>query len=127
MLLVFAPIPRPGLYFPDDAAIVVGTGQSRAMRRSAVSEELAHHSLLHRPHPDPTETARLELRARRWAMERLIDIPGLVAAMSASSSWAEVAEHLEVDEAMVRRRVAELDAAQRRRLRRALGRRDLDL
>lgn len=127
VLLVFAPIPRPGVYFPDEQAIVVDSRQGRAMRRSAVTEELAHHTLDHRPHPDPIETARLELRARRWALERLIPIEELADALVAWLSLAEVAEALEVDEEMVQQRIDGLDPSARRLLRRRLGRRELSL
>ncbi len=125
--VIVGPCPLPGLYFPDESAIVVGSGQSRAMRRSALAEELGHHVLRHRPHPDPLETARLEYRAQRWAASRLISLEQLAEAMAAAASWSEVAEHLDVDEWIARQRARELTPGERRGLRRLVGRRQLEL
>ena len=125
--VLVGPCPLPGLYVPDRAAIVVATGQTRAMRRSALAEELGHHALRHRPHPDPVETARLEARAQRWADVRLVGLDDLAAALVGATSWHDVAEHLDVDELVARRRVERLTPEERRLLRRLVGRRELGL
>ena len=122
--VVFAPAPIPGLYFPDEATIVIAQGQTRTMRRSVVAEELGHHVLGHRPHIDPIEVGRMELRAKRWAAERLITIEALTSAVIAASSWSEVSESLDVAPEFLLQRVADLSSEQLGALRLLVGERD---
>lgn len=112
--VLFVPgLPTRGLYWPDRQTICIRSGLTRTMRRSILAEEYAHHQLGHRPHPDRSETARLELRARRWAARRLISLTELAAALRGASSWAEVAEALDVDVALLHARTACLSEGER--------------
>lgn len=106
--VMFLPAPVPGLYDPDRKVIVVGTGQSAAMRRSVVAEELAHHKLGHRPCPCHIETARMELEARRWAARKLMSIEHLASAMACARCWADISADLEVDLVLVKERIGDL-------------------
>lgn len=105
---MFLSTPVPGLYDPDRKVIVIGTGQTAAMRRSVAAEELAHHELGHRSHRCDTETARMELRARRWVARKLMSIEHLAAAMVCARSWDDVAVDLEVDLVLVKERIRAL-------------------
>ena len=106
-------LPTPGAYLPDRNTVVMSSGLSSAMQRSVLTEELAHAELGHRPHADPMETARMELRARRLAAQRLVPLDLLAQALRGCTHWHEVAERLDVDEQLLRLRVHELDAQDR--------------
>jgi len=123
--VVFIPgLPIRGLYAPQQQTIALRAGQTRRMRRSVLAEELAHHRLGHRPHPDHTETRRMEVRARRWAACRLVSLADLAAAMVGALSWAEVAERLEVDPALLESRLTCLGETELVELRDRLGGRE---
>ena len=116
--------PVPGLYFPDvegEPVIVIDRRQSRAIRRSAAAEELAHHDLGHWPHPDPVETARMELRAQRIAAVRLVTVEDLAWAIVGASSWFEVADQLQVDPELLELRVRDMSDEERTRVVRLAG------
>lgn len=119
--------PRPGVYLPDEATIVIDRHQTRAMRRSALAHELGHHELGHRPTSAPQVAARQELRASRWAVVRLIGLADLAEAMVAAGSWWEVAESLDVDPELLEIRVQALTDEERRKLLGMVGRRELNL
>ena len=121
------PCPAEGLYFPAENVIVVRRGLTGAQRRSVLAEELAHHTLGHRPNRDDVETARMELRARRWASRRLTSLDDLAEAIAAEDNWADIADRLDIDERMLRQRLDDLDDRDRRSLRQKLGRRELEL
>lgn len=107
LVLVDAPI--PGSYWPDvngEAVIVIDT------RQPAAAEELAHHELALFPHADPVETARMELRARRRAANRLVSIEGLASALRCCDTWDDVAQHLNVDPALLEARLHGLDPSE---------------
>lgn len=107
--LIICDLPVPGLYFPDhggEPVICIDRRQPAAVRRSAAAEELAHHLLGHYPTADPIALQSMELRARRWAAERLVRLEHLAEAMVGASSWEEVAESLEVSTLMLDVRVA---------------------
>ncbi len=113
------PAPAPGLYFPDRGVIVIAAGSTRAQRRSALAEELAHHVLGHRPDLSALEVARQELRARRWAARRLLPLAALERAFGTEpdlGDLAGVAETLGVDEATLRFRLGDLEERERHRL-----------
>lgn len=118
--VMFLPIPIPGMYDPDRKVIVVSMGLSDAMVRSVLTEELAHHELGHRP-SCPAETARMELRARRWAARRLIPLDELAGAMGGMDSWDDVAVDLEVDPMMLRTRIGALTPGEQDELAGLLG------
>lgn len=115
------------IYLPAISAIVVRPRLPRAVRRSVLTEELAHHRLGHRSRTDPVEWARQELRAQRLAAVWLISIDALAEAIAACTSWREVAEHLDVDAHYLERRVKDLTDTELHTLRRTLGRLELDL
>jgi Zn-dependent peptidase ImmA (M78 family) len=121
------PCSVPGLYFPDEHAIIIAEGQSRIMRRSVLAEELAHLELGHRPHSNRIETERMELRARRWAALRLITLDELADAIVGTASWFEVAEYLDVDESLLRQRLGDLTVSERGTLWKKIGRKELGL
>lgn len=96
--------PVGGLYLPDLPVIVIDTAQPHTRQRCALAEELAHHILGHRPHPCPTETARLEHRARTWAARTLMPA-GLLKQHLNGDPLADTAEQLEVTERLLRWRL----------------------
>lgn len=75
--------------------------------------ELAHHDLDHWPVQDPVEEARQELRARRWAAVRLIDVDQILEAVKWTPYLHEVAELLDVDPDLLAVRVELMDDEER--------------
>lgn len=120
--VLFVPgLPVRGLYCPQQSAIVIRRGQTRRMRRSVLAEELGHHELGHTPASDRQATARMELRARRWAARQLISLTDLADALCDAGSWAEAAEQLDVDVDLLHARTAALTAGEMDRLRGLVG------
>lgn len=128
--LLVCDAPVPGLYFPDEsgeAVIVIDRRQPRAIRRSAAAEELAHHDLGHRPHPNPVETARMELRAQRVAAVCLVAVEDLATAIVGASSWFEVADTLRVDPELLELRVRDMTDEERARVVRLVGGKEMEV
>lgn len=96
-------------YVPDHALIILNPEAVSASQRSALAEELGHHELAHFPTPDPTETARMELRARRWAAARLITTESLIEAAKWTTNLSELADELEVDLDLLVERLTQLE------------------
>ncbi len=113
------PCPVPGVYFPDRALIAIDAGSPPAVQRSALAHELGHHELRHAAGGDGTSLARQEVRANRWAAARLLPVGDVAAATRGAVSWAEVAAALDVDLSTLETRLAGLDRAERRQVRRA--------
>ncbi len=113
------PCPVPGFYYPDRALIAIDAGATSAVQRSAMAHELGHHELSHRADTGPTDIARQELRASRWAAQRLVSIDDLAGAVRGAAGWDDVAAQLEVDRPTLDTRLAGLTRAERRRLRAA--------
>ena len=107
--------------------IVIDRPQSRAVRRSAAAEELAHHDLDHWPHSDPVETARMELRAQRLAAVRFVTVEDLARAIAGASSWFDVADQLQVDPDLLELRVREMTNEERAEVLRLVGGREMGL
>ena len=107
--------------------IVIDRRQPRAIRRSAAAEELAHHDLGHRPHPDPIETARMELRAQRLAAVCLVTVEDLAGAIVGASSWFEVADALGVDPELLELRVRDMTDEERAGVVRLAGGKEMDV
>ena len=126
--VVWANLPHTnGAYVPSHRTIVLRNGQTRSAERSALAEELAHHELGHEPVEDPVEVARSELRARRWAANRLITVDRLVEGIVHATTWFDVAEWLEVDPDLLDLYIRDITDAERREVWRRVGRRELGL
>ena len=122
LTVVFVPgCPVAGAYFPDRNLIVIAAGQSRAMRRSVVAEELGHHELGHRRSPQPREVDRMEHQARAWAAKRLITEDDLADGLIGATHWSDVAETLDVDVALLKDRLLGLSGQAIESIRRRVG------
>lgn len=106
----------PGLYWPARQAILLQEGLSAALARSVLAEELGHHTLGHSPNVNQAETARMELRARRWAAVRLVTIEDLGQAMRNSDRLEDMAHELDVDPELLEVRIRWLTDTERREL-----------
>lgn len=104
--LIWAPLPHvDGAYDRGRRLVILHPGRTQTAQRSALAEELAHHELGHEPVTDPVETARTELRARRWAAIRLVSFDDLLEAVAVTPYFHEIAEMLEVDPDLLATRV----------------------
>ena len=86
-----------GAYVPDRQLVILHPGKTAITQRSTLAEELANYELDHWPVEDPVETARMELRARRWAAIRLVTVDQILEAVRWTPYLHEVAELLDVD------------------------------
>ncbi len=109
-----------GCYYPARRIVFIDSTRPAVRQRCALAEELGHHVLGHRPNPDPTETARLEYRARKWAAQALLPVE-LLAAELDGDPMAEAAERLNVTEGILRRRLETLPEDERDELERRSG------
>ena len=104
--LISAPLPHvAGAYVPSHQTIVLDPRETATSQRSALAEELAHLELGHHPANDAIETARTELRARRWAASRLVDFDQLREVAAWSEDLAQLAEILDVDPDLLSTRI----------------------
>lgn len=116
-----------GRYYPTLDLVVLGRRLSPIGEKCALAHELGHHHLAHVPTRDVLHAERQELRAKRWAAARMVEIEDLAEAMAGAPTWFEVADALEVDPELLEIRVAGLTDTERRQLLGMVGRRELGL
>ena len=116
-----------GRYYPTLELVVLGHRLTPRGERCALAHELGHHHLAHVPTRDVQCAERQELRAKRWAAVRLVELEDLAEAIAGAPSWFEVAETLDVDPELLEIRVASLTDAERSDLLGMVGRRELGL
>lgn len=104
--LVWGALPHvDGAWVFDCKTIILHPSRTETAQRSALTEELAHAALDHRPVTDPIEMARTELRARRWAAIRLVELGPLMDATRWTTRLDDIAALLNVEPDLVTTRI----------------------
>lgn len=109
-------------WYPDHDLIVMDARTKQVVKRCALAHELAHRERGDRACADGRAARRQELAADQWAARWLIGIEPLAEALRWTSCEVEAAAELWVTLHLLRVRLADLEPAERRHLRRRLDR-----